>query len=312
MRIVFAGTPEFVLPTLKALAASKHQLAAVYAAPDRRAGRGLRKRPNPVKQYAVKNGLAVEQVSVFDQEACQRLASYRAEVIVVMACGRIFPPAALRAASVACVNVHLSLLPRWRGASPAARAVEAGDQRSGVCLIKMTDRLDAGPVISAREVTLAPDETAASLTQKLSRIAPALVTGFLDDPEAMLAAAAEQPQAGVCYAPRLQKSEAWIDWSKPASVLERKVRAFIPWPVAHTLLDGCVLRIWSARSCSGSGAPGRVLKAGSSGVVIACGEGALSLVTVQPQNGNRMSAVDFANGHPVAGRCLRSNNGRMG
>lgn len=306
MRIIFAGTSDFVLPTLERLVHSSHQLVAVYTAPDRRAGRGLKLRRGAVKEYALAHKLPVEQVMHFDEVACQMLAAYKADLIVVMAYGLLFSKAALGAANLGCVNLHLSLLPRWRGAAPIVRTIEAGDEYSGVCLIKMTEVLDAGPIIAAQSCRVMADDTASSLAHRLGGIAPDLLEDFINAPQAMLAAATAQTAQKACYAPKLSKDEAWIDWTQPAVVIERKIRALNPWPVAQTYFNDRILRIWSATPCAGAGDPGRVIGDGRSVVIVACGDGALELQTLQMQNGKKISAADFANGYVLAGQCLRS------
>ena len=306
MRIVFAGTPDFVLPTLERIVSSPHQLIAVYTAPDRRAGRGLKLHASAVKEYALKHGLLVKQVERFGGSACKTLASHKADLIIVMAYGLILPEDALRAAKLGCVNLHLSLLPRWRGAAPTVRAIEAGDTHSGVCLIKMTDELDGGPVIASRDYELAADDTSGSLLSELGQIAADLLDDFFKDTQSMLDNAVVQPREGVCYAPKVQKHEAWINWVQPAPVLARKVRAMNPWPVAQTKLNDQTLKIWSANPRAGEGEPGRFIGDGRSEVIVACGEGALELRTVQMQSGRKMSAADFANGHNIAGQYLHS------
>ncbi len=306
MRIVFAGTPDFVLPTLERLICSPHRVVAVYTAPDRRAGRGLKLRQSAVKECALAHHLPLEQATSFDEAACRTLAAYEADVIVVMAYGLILPAAALRSAKLACVNAHLSLLPRWRGAAPAVRAIEAGDEYSGVCLIKMTEALDAGPIIASQACRLLADDTSDSLLRRLGGMVPDVLRRFMDNPQAMLAAAAAQTAQGVCYASKARKDEAWLDWTQPAATLDCKIRALNPWPVAQTQLNDRVLRIWRASPCAGEGEPGRFIGDGRPAVVVACGDGALELRQVQMQNGKKMSAGEFANGRALAGQCLDS------
>ena len=303
-RIVFAGTPDFVLPVLEAARSSRHELAAVYTRPDRPSGRGRKLRPGPVRQYAERHGLALEQPAVFDAEADRRLADHRPDLLLTMGYGLLLPAPTLALPALACVNVHTSLLPRWRGAAPVARAIEAGDAQSGVSLMRMTEQLDAGPVISRRPCAIDGDDTAAALSRKLGELGAGMVVEFLEQLSADAAqalAAGPQPSDGVCYAAKLQKREAWIDWRDSAAAIARKVRALNPWPVAQGRLGEQVLRIWRAEVCAGGGAPGQVVEA-SPAPVVACGRGALRLLSVQLPGGKPVSGAAFANGHRVAGR----------
>ena len=218
MRIVFAGTPAFVLPTLNVLFESEHRLVAIYTVPDRLAGRGLKKQKSPVKDFAIKRDIPLQQAAAFDDEACTTLAMYKADLMIVMAYGLILPSQALSALNLACVNSHLSLLPRWRGAAPVSRAIEAGDVSSGVCLTIITETLDTGPVIASRKIPLLSDETAESLYERLGNLSQQMVAEFLRNPKAMLENAIPQSQVGVCYASKLSKQEAWLDWKRIGSL----------------------------------------------------------------------------------------------
>ncbi len=305
-RIVFAGTPDFALPVLEEIAArhraGDHRLVAVYTRPDRPSGRGRRLRASPVKHYAERYGLALEQPEVFDAAAERRLAAYAPDLLVTMAYGLLLPASTLAIPALGCVNVHTSLLPRWRGAAPVARAIESGDAQSGVSLMRMTRELDAGPIISRRVCPVAGEDTTATLSRKLGELGAREVAGFLQQLVGGRVAAQPQASDGACYAARLSKREAWIEWRDPAAAVARKVRALNPWPVAQGSLGGKVLRIWNAVECADVGAPGEVLAAGAGGVVVACGDGALRLLSVQLPGGRVMSGAAFANGHRVAGR----------
>ena len=304
-RIIFAGTPDFALPVLDAVAArhraGDHRLIAVYTRPDRPSGRGRKLRASAVKQYAERRGWALEQPEVFDAAADGRLAAYRPDLLVTMAYGLLLPASTLAIPALACVNVHTSLLPRWRGAAPVARAIEAGDAQSGVSLMRMTEKLDAGPIISRRVCAVAADDTTATLSRKLGALGARVVAEFLDQLGATGVPAQPQPCDGVCYAAKLSKQEAWIQWRDPPAVVARTVRALNPWPVAQGRLGDKVLRIWHAVACAGDGAPGQVLAADAAGVVVACGDGALRLLSVQLPGGKVMSGAAFANGHHIAG-----------
>lgn len=301
MRIVFAGTPEFVLPTLTAIQQSQHSLVAVYTATDKPSGRGLKVHASKVKNFALQHQIALQQVDTFDDAATDALATYQPDLFIVMAYGLMLPRRALETPSVACVNSHLSLLPRWRGAAPVARAIEAGDRQSGICLIRMTEKLDAGPIIAQSALNLAHDETSQTLFDKLTVLSAQVVSDFLKDPQALCDA--QTPQTGdACYAHKLSKAQAWLDWQQPAEVLERKVRALNPWPVAQTQFEGRRLRIWQASCCDALGKPGHIIASQRDGLVVACGEGGLLVQRLQLEGGKPMSASDFANGRAALGK----------
>ncbi len=297
-----------MLPVLEAVAASRHELVAVYTRPDRPSGRGRRLRPGPVRQYAERHGLTLEQPATFDAEADRRLAGYRPDLLLTMGYGLLLPLSTLALPALACVNVHTSLLPRWRGAAPVARAIEAGDAQSGVSLMQMTESLDAGPVIRRRACAIDGDDTTATLSRKLGELGACMVGEFLEQVGTKGGQAlASEPQApdDVCYAAKLGKREAWIDWRDSATAIARKVRALNPWPVAQGRLGEKVLRIWQAAPCAGSGAPGQIVEAATD-IVVACGSGALRLLSVQLPGGKPVSGAAFANGHRVAGQSFQS------
>ena len=295
-----------MLPVLQAVAtprrADSHALVAVYTRPDRRSGRGRKLRASPVKRYAEQHGLALEQPEAFDAAADRRLASYRPDLLLTMGYGLLLPSSTLAIPTACCVNVHTSLLPRWRGAAPVARTIEAGDTQSGVCLMKMTEELDAGPIISRHACAVDAADTTATLSQKLGVLGARAVEDFLERLAARDVPARPQSRDGACYAAKLDKCEAWIEWCAPAPFIARKVRALNPWPVAQGRLGGKVLRIWRALAGAGAGAPGQVLAAGADGIVVACGSGALRLLSVQSPGGRVISGGAFANGHRVAGQ----------
>ena len=304
MRIVFAGTPDFAATALKRLhACGEHDIAAVYTQPDRRKGRG-RKDPgvSPVKAYATEHGLEVEQPSAWDDDAVSRLRDYRADCMVVAAYGALLPPAVLSAPSIACVNIHFSLLPRWRGASPVARAVLAGDTETGVSLMHMDEGLDTGASIASRARPIDADATTASLYPTLTEMGAEMVLDFLREPKSHLAQARAQNEKHACYAHRLTKDEASVSWSQDAEAIDRLIRALNPWPVARTRLDGDDILLWEAavvdRDARAERAPGEVLAADAQGIRVQCGRGHLEIRRLQVAGRRVLSARDFINGRP--------------
>ncbi len=307
--LVFAGTPQFAVPTLRALCASGHRVRAVYTQPDRCAGRGRRPRPSPVKTLALECGLDVEQPPTLREEAVQAgLRALGADALIVVAYGLLLPPAVLAIPRLGCLNVHASLLPRWRGAAPIPRALLAGDTETGVSIMQMEKGLDTGPILARSSCSIDPDDTAARLAERLAAQGADLLLETLDRLVQGRVQPLAQDPARACYAPKLSKAEAVLDWRHPAPELERRVRAFDPWPVAQTCLeDGTVLRIWRARAlprAPGGPPPGSVLDAGAAGIDVAAGEGVLRLLEVQLPGGRRLDAGAFLAGHAIAGTRL--------
>lgn len=306
LRLVFAGTPDFAVPCLRALVDAGHELAAVYTQPDRPAGRGRKLQQSPVKAFALKYGIPVCQpISLKrDPDAVARLHAYAPDLMVVVAYGLLLPEDLLRTPRLGCVNVHASLLPRWRGAAPIQRAVLAGDTRSGVCIMGMEAGLDTGPVYLRRQLELDPGETGGTLHDKLAVLgAQALVEALPGIADASLVPRPQDAEHAT-YAHKIQKSEAAIDWSQPAIAIERQIRAFNPWPVAHTNLNGEVLRLWSAQAADlGAAAmkPGEVVETGKSGISVATGAGTLLITRLQPPGRRPMSAADFLNARAMDG-----------
>ena len=298
MRIVFAGTPEFAVPCLRA-AASKGEVVAVYTQPDRPAGRGRGLTPSPVKLEAVQRGIPVHQPENFrSAESKAVLRALKPDVMVVVAYGLILPQSVLDIPEHGCWNVHASLLPRWRGAAPIQRAIEAGDTRTGVCLMQMEKGLDTGPVLLAQALDIGSEETGGQLHDRLSELGARVLSDALGLLRATLQLPPHpQPAEGVTYAHKLDKAEAKLDWSQPATVLANKVRAFNPWPVAEAQLAGERVRVHAARALDEThdAAPGSVLHAGREGIDIACGKGVLRLQTLQRDGGKPISAQDYRN-----------------
>jgi methionyl-tRNA formyltransferase len=302
LRIVFAGTPEFSVPSLQACRASGAEVVAVYTQPDRPAGRGRKLTPGPVKQAALAAGLPVEQpASLKSTDAQAALAAYAPDLLVVIAYGLILPRAVLALPRLGGWNVHASLLPRWRGAAPIQRAILAGDSETGVALMQMEAGLDTGPVLLEARTPIHPGETGGSLHDRLALLgAQVLAEGLRRTLAGEVLAATPQAAAGATYAHKLDKAEARLDFAQPAIVLERKVRAFNPWPVAEGGIAGEHVRIWAAHALprSHDAAPGSLLAVGREGITLACGEGALCVTALQRPGGKRISAVDYLNARP--------------
>lgn len=298
MKIVFAGTPEFAVPSLRA-AAGKAEIVAVYTQPDRPAGRGRALTPSPVKLEALARGFQVLQPETLRGEASvQALRALKPDLMVVVAYGLLLPQAILDVPAFGCWNVHASLLPRWRGAAPIQRAIEAGDAEAGVCLMQMEKGLDSGPVLLEQRTPIGAEETGGELHDRLA----ALGAQVLSDGLGLLRVgirpvARPQPEAGVTYARKLDKAEARLDWNAPAAALARRVRAFHPWPVAEAEIAGERLRVHAATALplAHRAAPGTLLAAGREGLDVACGEGALRVRSVQRAGGKAISAADWLN-----------------
>ncbi len=307
MRIIFAGTPEFAVPTLQAVLASGHHVVAVYTQPDRPAGRGRKLRASPVKELALEHRLPVEQpLSLKNAEAQAALAAYAPDLMVVVAYGLILPQAVLDIPVHGCVNVHASLLPRWRGAAPIQRAILAGDAETGVTLMRMEAGLDTGPMLAKVRCPISAETTAAELHDRLALMGGELLGGHLNALLSNAINAEVQDDTQATYAAKLDKAEADIDWQRPASELLRQVHAFNPWPVAHSGFRGQPLRIWRAEIVSGNGVPGTVVAAGRDGVDVACGTDCLRLLELQLPGGRRISAGDFSNSQNPLGERLMS------
>lgn len=308
MRVIFAGTPEFAAQALAAILASGHDVPLVLTQPDRPAGRGMSLQASPVKQLAQKHGLALHQPSSLKpEEVRQPIIEARSDVMVVAAYGLILPQAVLDVPRLGCLNIHASLLPRWRGAAPIQAAVLAGDECTGVSLMQLDEGLDTGPVAATRVVNIGVEETAGELHERLALLGAELLAGMLDrllDGSAVFTA---QSSSGISHAPKISKADAVLDWREPAVALERRVRAFNPWPVAETRLDGRQLRCWRARALgapASQGVAGEVLAATSAGIDVQTGDGVLRLRQVQLAGRASLDAGVFANGYPLAGKVL--------
>jgi methionyl-tRNA formyltransferase len=306
MRLIFAGTPAFAAVSLQALIDAGQQIELVLTQPDRPAGRGMKPALSEVKQLALAHALAVYQpLTLRAPEAQACLRETAAEAMVVAAYGLILPSAVLELFPAGCINVHASLLPRWRGAAPIQRALLAGDAETGICIMRMEQGLDTGPVYLEQRLAITPDDTAGSLHDRLAALGAGAIVEALSGIAAGTLAARPQPAEGITYAAKIAKEEAAIDWQLDAQALDRRIRAFNPFPGCHTVWRSGVLKVWRAVRAEGTGAPGEVLRVDGDGIVVACGSGALQMKEVQRAGGRRVEAAEFARGQTlVAGERL--------
>lgn len=311
-RIIFAGTPAFATPTLRMLYDRGHRPVAVLTQPDRPAGRGRHLSASPVKQLAIELGIPVLQPATLKTEATQaELRALAPDLLVVVAYGLLLPPAVLTIPPRGCVNVHASILPRWRGASPIQAAILAGDHETGVSIMAMEAGLDTGPVYRCARLVIDAEETAGELEQRLAKLGAVALSTVLDGLLTGTLQPRAQPDEGVAYAGRISKADGRIDWQQPAVQIARQVRAYNPWPVAETTLAGQQLRCFAA-SVPSAGAPaeevqpvpGQIVATGSEGICVQTGDGVLSLSTVQLPGKQRLAAADLARSRPLAGTVL--------
>lgn len=313
MRIGFAGTPEFASVALQALLDAGHSVHLVLTQPDRPAGRGMKLQASPVKQLALAHNVAVYQPrslrldGAYAQEAEQAQAALQAaalDVLIVAAYGLILPQWVLELPTHGCLNIHASLLPRWRGAAPIHRAIEAGDAQTGITIMQMDQGLDTGDMLSVQAMPIAPEATTATLHDALASMGGAMIVQALQSVQAGTLVPVKQPQEGVCYAHKISKSESAIDWSQPAEVIARKIRAFDPFPVAQTLWQGQAVKVWRAHVLAAQGlataAPGTVVHVGKEGIDVQCGcAGLLRLSELQRAGGKRLPVAQWLNGVAV-------------
>ena len=318
MKVVFAGTPEFAATALASLLNAGFTVPLVLTQPDRPAGRGMKLQASPVKQMAQLQGIAVAQPrslrldGKFPDEAAaarQALLDAKADVMVVAAYGLILPQWVLDLPRLGCLNIHASLLPRWRGAAPIQRAIEAGDTHTGITIMQMDAGLDTGAMLLAESLPIAPDDSSASLHDRLAPLGGRLIVEALELVACGGLASRVQPLEGVTYAHKIDKAEAAIDWREPAAVIERRLRAFDPFPGASGVLGGDAIKCWRGSVVSASGAPGEVLAVADDGITVACGEHALRLTELQRAGGKRLAAAAFLRGKAsiAAGMVFEAN-----
>lgn len=302
MRLIFAGTPEFAARALEALIAAGHTIVLVLTQPDRPAGRGMKLTPSPVKTVALQHGLPVYQpLTLRDAEAQAPLRTVAAEAMIVAAYGLILPQAVLDIPARGCINLHASLLPRWRGAAPIQRAILAGDAETGITLMQMDAGLDTGAMLSRHPLTIGAEETAGELHDRLAALGAEAIVALL--PRLAEAAGEPQDERLTTYAAKIDKTQARLDWQRPVVDLLRQVRAYNPAPGAWTLLDGQPFKVWRAEggaSDIGGASPGTVMRTDSEGIEVACATGCLRLLEVQAAGGKRLPAAAFLAGRSLA------------
>ncbi|WP_418647650.1 methionyl-tRNA formyltransferase [Thauera butanivorans] len=299
LRVAFAGTPEFAACALDAILAASHEVALVLTQPDRPAGRGMKLTPSPVKQLALARGIAVDQPErLRTDEQRARLAACAPDVLVVAAYGLILPRAVLELPRRGCINIHASLLPRWRGAAPIHRAIEAGDAETGITIMQMDEGLDTGAMLLKRSLPILPTDTTATLHDRLAVLGGECIVAALAGLDELKPV--PQPAEGVSYAAKIGRAEATVDWRRPAAELERAMRAFDPFPGLASTLRDTVVKFWSAEVIDAAGEPGTVLAADEAGVVIACGRGALRCTVLQRPGSRRLPAGEFLRGFAVS------------
>ena len=297
LRIIFAGTPDFAARHLQALLDAGHQVVAVYTQPDRPAGRGQQLQASPVKQLAVAKDIAVYQPKSLKKAKAQaELAALSADLMIVVAYGLILPPVVLATPRLGCINVHGSLLPRWRGAAPIQRSIWAGDAETGVTIMQMDAGLDTGAMLSKVSLPITAADTSATLYEKLAEVGPQALLSALTDLPSLQQNAVPQADEAANYAEKLSKEEALLDFNKPAVALEREIRAFNPWPVSYLQLGAQQLKVWQSRVEAGQGVPGTVVRVDKTGIAVATTDGLLVIEQLQPPGKKAMAVADFLNG----------------
>jgi len=305
LNLIFAGTPEFAVPSLRALRDAGHSILAVYTQPDRPAGRGRQVASSPIKRFALDHGLPVSQPANLKSDAVTaELRALKPDALIVVAYGLILPPAVLQIPRYGCLNVHASLLPRWRGAAPIQRAIEAGDSVTGITIMQMDAGLDTGEILETAASAIAETDTAQTLHDRLSQLGAETLVHALTRLATATVVRRAQDAHGACYAPKLGKNEARVDWHQPALVLHRTIRAFNPWPIAYTFWAGRVLRLWDVGPLNdtehSAGPPGTVVATGPDGVCVQTGSGVLCVTRLQIEGGRPCAAQAFLHGHTLA------------
>jgi methionyl-tRNA formyltransferase len=302
MRIIFAGTPEFAAETLLALVNTEHEICAVYTQPDRPSGRGRKLTPSAVKQVALSHDIPVEQPLNFKSDQSKAtLAEYKADLMIVVAYGLLLPQAVLDTPRLGCINIHASLLPKWRGAAPIQRSLLAGDKKTGVCIMQMEAGLDTGPVISRSECAILDTDTTQTLHDKLAKLGAETLLASLNDIESLQKTAIVQDHDASCYAAKLHKEESLINWQQTAIQINRQIRAFNPWPIAQTTWQDKVFRIWDAEVIQQASnvEPGIVANVSKHSLDITTGDGLLRLKQVQVPGKRAMTITDFLNSNTL-------------
>lgn len=308
MKIIFAGTPEFAVSALAALHAAGHTISLVLTQPDRPAGRGMQLHPSPVKQFALAHAIPVAQPTSLRldgkyaeeaQAAHALLKTTEHDVMVVAAYGLILPQSVLQIPRLGCINIHGSLLPRWRGAAPIHRAIEIGDKQTGITIMQMDEGLDTGAMLLSETAEIYADDTTGVLHDRLANMGGRLIVDAMRALESGKLLATPQPEIGVTYAAKISKHEAVLNFQDGAEVLERKVRAFNPFPAASAEIQGITLKIWHAQYLDVTGEPGQILSVADDGLTVACGRGALVLKELQKPGGKRLPAAEFLKGFPM-------------
>lgn len=298
LRIIFAGTPEFAAKHLEALLEHKYNVVACYTQPDRPSGRGKKLQPSAVKQVALENDIPVCQpLSLKNEDAQAELESWNADLMIVVAYGLLLPKAALDTPKFGCINVHGSILPKWRGAAPIQRSVLAGDSETGVTIMQMDVGLDTGDMLLVETCPITAQDTSGSIYSKLEQIGPGALLKTVEQIANGTVVAESQNDDLATYAHKLTKQEAEIDWSDSAKIIDQKVRGYQPWPVAYAIIQDNAVKVWQVEVQAGSNKPaGEIISADKSGILVSTGEGAINILQLQPPGKKAMSAADFLNG----------------
>ena len=310
LKIIFAGTPEFASVSLQALLSSQHQIIAVYTQPDRPSGRGQKLHMSAVKEIALQANLPVYQPKSFNNNECLQINELKADVMLVSAYGLLLPSEVLNAPKLGCINIHASLLPKWRGAAPIQRAIIAGDKQAGITIMQMIEELDAGPILYQKECEIKADDTGSTLHDRLAKISAQEITNVLQQVKDQELSPLTQNDDLATYAKKISKKEANINWHESAVEIERKIRAFNAWPVAYSFLNGARVRVWEAviGDTQSQRNPGTVIKTNNEGIEVVTGNGTLVINALQLSGGKVINAKDFNNAHNITQQCFCSHH----